>query len=147
MDLEQAEKIVNAYGAALASGKEGEMARKVSLLPCDKETIIRAYKLFIAHLIEYRSLDEKMKDAFIVSLSGIGSFFDDEDADSFNRSLKLYRNGMYGEYVASEEYRNFMNNMINIELMGRDRTVHFRCVRTGRRGFIIPSKSMYTSRN
>ncbi|WP_339823456.1 hypothetical protein NST45_18470 [Paenibacillus sp. FSL R7-0163] len=117
MDLEQAEKIVNEYGAALASGKEGEMARKISLLPCDKETIVKAYKLFIAHLIEYKSLEEKTKDALIVSLSGIGSFISDENAMDFNRSIKLYKSGMYDEYVSSEEYSNFMKNMVNIDLM------------------------------
>ncbi|GGF76707.1 hypothetical protein GCM10010912_22270 [Paenibacillus albidus] len=117
MNLEQAEKIVNAYGAALASGKDGEMARKMSILPCDKETIIKAYKLFIAHLIEYRSFDEKTKDGFIVSLSGIGSFIEDENADNFNRSIKQYKTGMNKEYVTSEEYRNFMSNIVDVNLM------------------------------
>ncbi|WP_342422323.1 hypothetical protein [Paenibacillus sp. FSL E2-0178] len=117
MKLEQAEKIVNAYGAALSSGKEGEMARRMSLLPCDKETIIKANKIYIAYLIRYKIINDKIMDALIVSLSGIGSFIEDNRANQINKSIQLYKSGEYDEYVNSKEYSEFLQGIVNINMI------------------------------
>ncbi|UKS26598.1 hypothetical protein LOZ80_34645 [Paenibacillus sp. HWE-109] len=50
MKLENAQEIVNLYGAALAVGKEGEFARKVSSLPANRDTIASVFKLVYSRL-------------------------------------------------------------------------------------------------
>lgn len=94
MNLVQAEKVVNDYGAALASGNEGEFARKISSLPANKDTIIKAYKLFIAHYIEYDILTEEIGNQLVLALCGINIFVTDSEAQTINSSASLRKVGV-----------------------------------------------------
>jgi hypothetical protein len=120
MKLSKAREIVNLYGGALSKLKDGEISRKVSLLPTDKETIIKATKLFVAYLIEFESLDKQAEDALIVSLSGIGTFVPDDRAMKINEAVKLIRSGVteheeekkiFGEFITEMDGTNIIQDV------------------------------------
>lgn len=117
MKLDKAREIVNKYGAALA--KEEAVLRRESLLPADKETIIKATKLFLAYLIEYDSLTEDAEQSMIVSIGGLGSFVPDKEAIAVNKVLKAFKAGEIpsGDPRIAAATSKITSTMINPELM------------------------------
>lgn len=76
MTLAEAEKIVQAYGAAMAAGTIDGTRRDPRLLPTTPERILTAIKLTIAFLIQNRSHSEKNVYPLVVTASSIDSFSD-----------------------------------------------------------------------
>lgn len=117
MKLDKARKIINKYGAALAT--EEAILRRESLLPCDKDTIVKAAKLFLAYLIEYDTLNEDTEQSMITSIAGIGSFVPDKEAIEVNKVLHSMRAGE----IPSDDPRiapamqKVTSKMISLELM------------------------------
>jgi hypothetical protein len=91
MNLEKARAIVEKYGAALA--KEEAPLRRESLLPSDKNTIIKATKLFIAYLIEFHGLTEDSEQSLISSIGYITAFVPDREAIEVNHVLESFTSG------------------------------------------------------
>lgn len=108
MNLKEAEKIVQSYGTALAHGTEG-VARYESWLPQSKETIIKAFKLYLSFLIEFDSLTKRNYDELLVSASGLSSFIEDDKAKKINNTVRLYKEKDPSQRPSDEDMEEFMN--------------------------------------
>jgi hypothetical protein len=80
----EAEQIVKNYGAALAQGSEGEIARKLSWLPCSVCKIRQAFYVYLAELISHKALTQQMGNNLKFTYHGLNSFIADADADKIN---------------------------------------------------------------
>ena len=103
-----AERIVRAYGAALSRGSPDRgIARYDSYLPCSKDEIKQAVKLWLAFQIELGSLTKEPTENLLGAISFLNSFVPDEEAERINRS-----NGS----LENEEYWYFVENMVSSEI-------------------------------
>ena len=76
MTLAEAEKIVQAYGAAMAAGTVDGTRRDPRLLPTTPDRILTAIKLTIAFLVQNGSHSEKNVHPLVITASFIDSFSD-----------------------------------------------------------------------
>lgn len=123
MTIYDAEKIVNKYGAALTVKPEVGLFRKLSLLPTSKENVIKAFKLQIAFLIEYKSWNDETKDTLITPLFFLAHFREDKEVERFIKTDKLIREKKISlddkiaiEYNNAE--REIVSESLNIKLDG-----------------------------
>jgi hypothetical protein len=105
----EAETIVQQYGAALARGTpiESGIARYESYLPCSKERIKQAFKIFLAFQIEYQSLGKESTENLLGALSGLNAFVPAETADRINNS---------GHSLEDKEYWEFTQAMFGLDI-------------------------------
>ena len=117
MTLNEAENIVQKYGAALARGTDGGIARREAWLPRPKSDIIKAFKLVIGFLIEYKSLTEKNYNELIVPLSALNSFVNDQMFNKINSVHKLIREGKIDSITQEDqnEFQEFVATMMGKE--------------------------------
>lgn len=90
MTPQVAEKLVNAYGGALAAGAEGT-ARPMSLLPASKIKIRHAFYVYLAELVRRQALTEDLGSSLVAAYNGIDTFIPDETAEKFNNIEKIIR--------------------------------------------------------
>lgn len=90
MDYREAEEIVNGYAAAVARGvKNGNLVRYQSWLPCPKDRIVTAYKIFLAYVIKFKTISrDDFKKHFMI-LNYIDSFVEDAEAKRINSYWQL----------------------------------------------------------
>ncbi|OGM98129.1 MAG: hypothetical protein A2735_00270 [Candidatus Yanofskybacteria bacterium RIFCSPHIGHO2_01_FULL_41_21] len=84
MTPNEAEKIINNYGAALGVGTNGT-ARLISLLPASKAKIRYAFYVYIAELVKNSQLTKEIGNNLVGAYIGLRSFIDDKKADKFNK--------------------------------------------------------------
>lgn len=115
MTPEAAEKLVNAYGGALAAGTEGT-ARSMSLLPASKAKIRLAFYVYIAELVKRIALTEDIGSSLVAAYSGIDTFIPDERAEKYNKieaQIKAEVDTNSTSKIDSEgkeEYMNFIRD-------------------------------------
>lgn len=118
-----AETIVQQYGAALAQGcPDGGIARYESYLPCSKEKIKQAFKLFLAYKIEYKSLTKEPTETLLGAISALNAFVSEEKANRINNSKPSLENEEYWEFTKAMfglDVREEMDQFI-IEIQGFD---------------------------
>lgn len=131
MNIEKAREIVNQYGGALA--KESVQLRRESLLPCDKNTIVIAHKLFIAYHIEWSILTDELENALTIAIGTLSGFIPDNEAREANAvlaafkagkissddqrmtdAMKLVTNLMYSPEIA-EDFSNFIYSVRDLD--------------------------------
>jgi len=88
----ESEKILNAYGGAIADGYEQGTALKKSSLPCSVAKIKQAYYNYIEGLIKK---DGKLPKDFgfvlVNTYERLSAFIDDQEADEINKTEKLIK--------------------------------------------------------
>ncbi|MFA5035447.1 MAG: hypothetical protein WC500_06690 [Candidatus Margulisiibacteriota bacterium] len=91
MTKEQAEKIINLYGGAIA---QNENAFKcLSTLPCSKGKIRYAYFKFIScYIDDYGSMPEDITENLVTTYSLLDAFVPDEEAKQLNQRQGLIKN-------------------------------------------------------
>jgi hypothetical protein len=89
LEVPKALEIVNHYGAAIAS--EEVAVRRLSLLPSNKETIVKAFKISTAYRIEFDTLTDELENALTASLGHLSAFIPDEEANEANATLKAVK--------------------------------------------------------
>ncbi len=92
MTGKEAEKIINAFGAALGKGVDG-IARSESLLPCSKIKIRQAFIVYIDELIKIKHFKEKDYNDLVTAYSYISHFVDDQEAQLINDIFKKTTQG------------------------------------------------------
>lgn len=91
MDKYQAEKIINAYGGAIANNK-GPF-RKQSTLPCSKAKIRQAFYIYISAIIDdLGNLPNEIGQNLVATYSTLDCFLSDKDAERLNRIPELIKN-------------------------------------------------------
>lgn len=91
MDKYQAEKIINAYGAAIANDKN--VFKRQSALPCSKVKIRQAFYVYISSIIhDLGGLPDKIGENLVATYSMLDCFLSDEDAERLNRIQSLIKN-------------------------------------------------------
>lgn len=91
MNKFQAEKIINAYGGAIAASKK--IFKKQSTLPCSKAKIRYAFYTYIATIIdEIGYLPEDMRLNLVGTYSMLDAFIPDEDAERLNKIAEKIKN-------------------------------------------------------
>ncbi len=84
MTLEEAERIVKAYGAAIVDmGKEG-LAGRLSLLPCSKPRVRYAFYVYLEAAIRDNLLTKEHGEQLAITFSMLNAFIPDGDARAFN---------------------------------------------------------------
>ena len=84
MTPHQAESIINQYGAALARGTDGGIARKLSWLPCSVCKIRLAFFVYVNELISCGILTQKIGEELKGTYHALNQFMADADADTIN---------------------------------------------------------------
>jgi hypothetical protein len=107
----EAEQIVNKYGAALSKGKDDEIARPISLLPCSKSRIRYAYYVYISELIMHKFINSDKKSKLIVTYSTLEHFIPDEEAEKINIIQKKILMKQDRSNEESEIYSEYLNNI------------------------------------
>ena len=130
MTLEEAQEIVSKYGAALASGKDGEFARDKGLLPASRDRIVKAFKLVCAFHIKQTGLSQELGEALINSLVSINLFADKVTYKQVNSNPTqgiqfMVENGRDGELF--DEINQFIGKVY--ELNPND-PLYYQCVYT-----------------
>lgn len=91
MDKYQAEKIINAYGGAIANDKNS--FKKQSTLPCSKARIRYAFYVYISAIInDSGNLQNEIGQSLVATYSMLDCFLSDEDADRLNCIPDLIKN-------------------------------------------------------
>ncbi len=91
MTLQDAEKIVQEFGSALASeSATGGPASYTSRLPHSPERIIQAMKLWLAHDIQNLSLTQEFRDEIGTAASRLPYFIEDEEARRLNATSRSF---------------------------------------------------------
>ena len=104
MNKEEAEMIINQYGAAIVADQN--IFRKKSSLPCSKAKIRYAYYVYIPALVEhFGGLPNDIRQSISASYSLIGSFLDDNDADFLNETGRLIKEKALDEKVPEDKKR------------------------------------------
>jgi hypothetical protein len=106
----EAEQIVNKYGAALSKGKDGEIARPISLLPCSKSRIRYAYYVYLSELNK-SCINKNLLDKYLITYSALYSFISDEEAVIVNKTLYKIINNQTLTEEEDELYIGFKNMM------------------------------------
>src|SRR3990167_2945996 len=102
MDKYEAEKIVNAYGAAIGKGTEqGTAVRLAQNLPCSKAKIKQAFFTYIDTIIkEFHTLETDIGNKLVTTYSLMNSFVKDEEAKELvklGKKMKKLKNGSKSE--------------------------------------------------
>lgn len=84
MSPQEAELIINQFGAALASGTDGGIARKISRLPCSIGRIRYAYFVYLEVLASRGALTASVDYALRETYHALSYFIADPDADMIN---------------------------------------------------------------
>lgn len=81
MNKFEAEKVVNAYGAAIARGTDGKLIRRAVWLPFSKAKIKQAYFIYIDAMIkDFGILPEKIGGPLVQTYSMMKLFVDEDEA-------------------------------------------------------------------
>jgi hypothetical protein len=100
MNYQASKFIIEKYINALAKGIENNgIARYQSLLPCSKEKIHDAFKIFLAHSIHNRPLPSVIFEKYLEASLYIDDFIEDEKAKIIN---ELHALGSYKEIMKDE---------------------------------------------
>jgi hypothetical protein len=84
MNKYQAEKIINAYGGAIANNKN--VFKKQSILPCSKAKIRYAFYVYIQAIIDQLGhLPKDIGENLVSTYCMLDAFVPDEDADRLNK--------------------------------------------------------------
>ena len=89
MNYKEAEIIISKYVDIIANRPNGTMAMRGTSLPCPKDKIVTAYKIFMAHVIKYSTLTKEQFNQYMILLNIIDSFINDEEAKMINDFYKL----------------------------------------------------------
>jgi len=90
MDYLKAENIVTGYASAVAKGfLDRDLVRYESCLPCSKDRIISAYKIFFAYVIKFKTLSRDDFKKHLMILNYIDTFVEDSQAIKINNFWKL----------------------------------------------------------
>ena len=90
MNKHQAEKIINAYGSAIANAKN--VFKRRSTLPCSKAKIRFAFYVYIPAIIaNLGNLPEDIGQTLVATYSMLDCFLPDEDAERLNRTPTLIK--------------------------------------------------------
>lgn len=89
MNYPDAECIISRYVDATATTHDGSIAKKEAWLPCSKNKIVIAYKIFMAHVILYKTLTKEEFDQYLMLLNMIDSFVSDDEAKIINNFYSL----------------------------------------------------------
>ena len=122
----EAETIVQQYGAALARGTPTErgIARYESYLPCSKERIKQATKVFLAFKIEYHSLEKEFTETLLGAVSHLNAFVPEETANRINSSKHTLEDEEYWQFsraMFGMDIREEMDNFIlDVQALDRD---------------------------
>ena len=111
MTPQTAEKLVNAYGGALAVGYTGT-ARPISLLPASKARVRYAFYVYIAELVKRNVLTEDIGNNLVGSYCHIDSFIDNKKAEKFNKIAKQMEDEVEAKAISkidTEEKREYMD--------------------------------------
>ncbi len=91
MDLLQAEKIVNAYGGAIA--KDTNVFKKQSTLPCSKAKIRDAFYSYLPSIIDQLGeLPKDLGESLVLTYCMMDAFVPDKDADRLNKINERMKN-------------------------------------------------------
>jgi hypothetical protein len=94
MKFIEAKYIIDKYISALAKGTAPNgIARYQSLLPCSKEKIYDAFKIFLAYSIKHNSYPPEILGKYIASSAYVTSFINDDHVEIFDEMFaqnKLY---------------------------------------------------------
>lgn len=91
MTPEEAERIVNLYGKAIA---KGGLARYKSLLPCSKARIMYAYYVYLEALISQGILTQELGENLVSTYALLPAFIDDVEAKEINNIMEMRKNGL-----------------------------------------------------
>jgi len=109
MNYSEAKYIIEKYVEALSIGtKANEIARHQSLLPCSKEKIFDAFKIFLSHAIKFNSYPSTILDKYIAIVSSVNQFLDDNIADIINEMHNLKDLNLISQY--KEKARIYFEN-------------------------------------
>jgi hypothetical protein len=89
----EAEKIINAYGEALARDVGGGIARKLSWLPCSACRVRYAFYVYLEELILQEQLQQDASSQLQVTYLALNQFIADADADKINDIFSQMRSG------------------------------------------------------
>lgn len=82
MTPQEAEKIVQDYGGAIAKGTDGKVVRRKSWLPYSKATIKQAYFAYIpAIILQLKTLPKDIGNNLVMTYSMMNTFIDEQLAN------------------------------------------------------------------
>jgi len=112
MNFLQAEKIIQKYGGSITNLKiqNGNIVRRKSWLKNSREEIIKAFKIYIAHGVIFRTLSEESFNSCIVTLDLIDSFIPDDEAEYID---ELYKKRLNNEKLSPKE-NELINTYVNL---------------------------------
>ena len=116
MTIDAASDIIGKFSQALGTPPDG-IARRASLLPAPRDTIIEAFKLVIANCARQGVLTQKLVDELLVGMGALSSFVPDAAAARINATVRLLRAKSPVSPDALEEYRAFGEHMIDFPLI------------------------------
>lgn len=111
MSPKQAESIVNQYGAALARGTDGGIARKLSWLPCSVCKIRLAFFVYIKELISLGILTQKIGEELKGTYHALNQFIADAHAETINDIHQKVGAGMSLTESEDKVFWQFMSRM------------------------------------
>lgn len=88
MTLDEARIIVEKYVDFFASGKNENPAFNKNWLPCSKQNILVAYKLYLSNLIRKKDLPKERYDGYINLLKFINHFYEYKDSIIINNAIE-----------------------------------------------------------
>lgn len=90
MNYSEANYIVHKFVDAVALGvPKGCTALRESVLPCSKDKIVDAYKVFMAHVVKHKTLSKEDFDRYLMLLKCLGAFVDDKEASMIDNFFRL----------------------------------------------------------
>lgn len=107
MTPKKAAGIIDLYRAALRKGVDGEIARKISLLPCSKCKIRYAYYFFVEHEILHGIINDELENQLIITYAAIDKFITDDEAEAINTIYKKIRDGIKVNSSEADVYSGF----------------------------------------
>lgn len=118
MNFQDAKLIIDKYINALAKGIENNgIARYQSILPCSKEKIFDAFKIFLAHSIHNKPLPSEIFEKYLEVSLYIDHFIEDEKAKIIN---ELHAMGSYKEIMKDEsKSKIFFDYRANISAVNK----------------------------
>lgn len=102
-ELFRSERIISGYVNAIADTPDKGMTRKQSWLPCSKEKIVTAYKIFMSHVLRYNTLTKEQFEQYMILLNFIDSFVKDEEAIIIDNFYNLNNEEMQNYKIKSPE--------------------------------------------
>ncbi len=116
MTPHEAERIINEYGAALALGTNGGVARKLSWLPCSVCKIRHAFFVYLNELISNGQLRQDVGDQLKNAYASLNHFIADADAETIN---EIHSETKYaGDSIAEDKrqlYSKFLGHAFRMD--------------------------------